>query len=191
MDYSVQMYVRNIRAVYSKASTTDLHEGLTWYDYAKAYARELSEQYGLPLTQIAGIIAAYSINAQWQGTVANVPRFLDGNFEGLQNSYTKSCDILKYGTTPEIICDILKGPKITMFFLNIIGNPDAITIDRHAAKLAGMTDSLTPKRMRELQAAYKIAADTSGITPAQMQAVTWCAWRRLTNATQTYGPNVV
>jgi hypothetical protein len=61
-----------------------------------------------------------------------------------------------------------------------MGCPNRVTVDRHAAAIVGESDADlggNGKAYAEIEAAYAEAAMLRGVTPAQMQAITWCIWR--------------
>lgn len=95
---------------------------------------------------------------------------------------------------------VLSGPKVVPFAQRIIDaaagstGPSSVVIDRHAHDIAlgRVTDDVTRSRnlarkggQRTFAMAYVRAAETlrrtgeaPGITPAELQAVTWVVWRR-------------
>jgi hypothetical protein len=95
---------------------------------------------------------------------------------------------------------VLSGPKVIPFAQRIADaasgtmGPSSVVIDRHAHDIAlgRMTDDATRSRnlarkggQRAFAMAYVRAAETlrrtgeaPGITPAELQAVTWVVWRR-------------
>lgn len=98
---------------------------------------------------------------------------------------------------------IVSGPKVTPFYARIVDaasgaaesmSPGSVVIDRHAHDIAvgRVTDDATRKRGLERKGghlrfamAYVRAAETlqrtgeaPGLTPSELQAVTWLAWRR-------------
>ena len=92
------------------------------------------------------------------------------------------------------ICAILKGNKTVAFFRGIYtdGQCDEITVDGHAFNIwRGLYTSLnevpaiSDKLYKEVSDAYREAAeaiyDLTGAdhSAAQIQAITWVAWRRM------------
>lgn len=111
-------------------------------------------------------------------------------FPGLKANGKKALSIL-VGTPPE---DVVSGPKVTAFF-HAIANPNdprGIVIDRHAFDVA--VGRVMDDRTRGIvlgrkgayesfvrayeRAAEQLQAEFPGITPAEVQAITWVAWRR-------------
>ncbi|MGA1476619.1 MAG: DUF7178 family protein, partial [Prochlorothrix sp.] len=80
----------------------------------------------------------------------------------------------------------LSGPKLQEFYSCIAGINDEVCIDGHAYSIwAGdritLADvpSIGKKLRKEIKADYREAALQAGISPSEMQAITWCAWRRI------------
>ena len=112
----------------------------------------------------------------------DAPDWLPG--PGLGTNKRKAARIL-CGENP---LDVLSGPKVCAFFRNIMGDENAVCVDRHAWAIAhgGALVTLTPKRYLEtadafreasvaLREAYPALADS--LTPAGVQALTWAWWR--------------
>src|SRR5690606_6619528 len=84
--------------------------------------------------------------------------------------------------------DVLKGDKVRSFYLNILGDTDAVTVDRHAPELylgKRVADRARPSVGKRL---YREASDASRTaaaqaprqpTPRDLQAITWLVWRRI------------
>ena len=96
----------------------------------------------------------------------------------------KAWDILAARPDYDGAKTMLKGQKITSFFMDIMGEFN-VTIDGHARNIAygeriGLTDDRTnigKKEYRALQAAYEEAARRVGLMPYQLQAITGGVWR--------------
>jgi hypothetical protein len=78
------------------------------------------------------------------------------------------------------------GHKILSFFDNIVRPREsrAVTIDRHAVAICLNRQpstrelGLTWKAYRDYSRAYEIVANEFRVKPHEVQAVTWCEWRR-------------
>jgi hypothetical protein len=75
---------------------------------------------------------------------------------------------------------VLRGPKVSAFWLNICGNLDVVTVDTWAVRAAGITDDreaqLTLNRKggyERVAAAYQDVAREVGVLPAELQAAVW------------------
>lgn len=193
-----QHNVENIYAVWQLATAEERVAGRQWYPTAKAIAVELASRYGIPANQAVGVLAALSPRNQWSRNVqdaeAVISAFVNGGREQAEAVKTctfgankaKAIKILESGfdTLPAIL-EILSGPKLREFASCIAGLPE-VCIDGHAwaiwhGERVSLKDvpSIGVKLRRQIKADYAQVAANLGETPAAVQAVTWCAWRRL------------
>lgn len=179
--------VENVLGIYHNSTATNLREGLSWYLDAHAFCKTLDPD---NVERAAGIVAALSPMSGWDNNKNKAAQLYrqngDGTGVGMKNNVSKAVRIFN-GESPR---DVLKGDKVTAFF-ETISNPTAQTvkpvIDRHAFDIAvgKKTDDkirgmLSRKGIYDSFAeVYIEAAKIAGIGSAQMQAVTWVAWREI------------
>ena len=184
---------RNILRAYRAASPDEVAQGLAWYTRAQDLAAELDPGH---VARAAAVIATLSPQASWSRNVstarlayrmrrADVTVFADG-LPTTRITAVKAHAILQ--STSDDLDDLVHGPKVRAFWRSIIEpDSDAVTIDRHAFDVA--VGQVVPERIRNnvlkrvgvmetFAQAYRRAAKRAGITPAQMQAITWIYWRR-------------
>jgi len=192
IDHERMIY--NITSVYRDADETQHAEGLLWYPDAQKAAHIIAAKYGIAVYIVVAVIAALSPNNKWTRNVINaemlIAAFLRGDgidavkvstYHAMKN---KAWDILAARPDYDGAKRMLKGQKITSFFMDIMGEFN-VTIDGHARNIAydekvGLTDDRTNIGVREyraLQAAYEEAARRIGLMPYQLQAITWRVWR--------------
>lgn len=179
----------NVLSVYRRASFDAFSDGMLWYEDAHNYARTLDSE---RFHRAAGVIAALSPRSPWNNNKRKAAQFYDRprtavkgqpNGIGLSMSVNKAHAII----TGTDALDVLTSPKVRAFFLTIVdphGN-HAPVIDRHAFDIAvgEITNDDTRKqldRKGEYDAfalCYIQAGDAAGISPSQMQAITWMQWR--------------
>ncbi len=186
--------IHNIVSVYRDADETQHAEGLLWYDNAQKAAYRIALKHDVPVYIVAAVIAALSPNNKWSRNVTNADALIgafisgDGLLSVKVSTYNamkrKAWDILAARPDYDGAKRMLKGQKITSFFMDIMGEFN-VTIDGHARNIAygervGLTDDRTnigKKEYRALQAAYEEAARRVGLMPYQLQAITWRVWR--------------
>jgi hypothetical protein len=195
--------LRNILAVYFQATPVDIQEGTVWYNNAHAICKGLSIRYNLPLSTVVGVVSALSPNNKWDRNIVDAENLIKAYCMGYD--YPKVCT---FGgnkdkaitmleceiDSSDNICAILKGNKTVAFFRGIYtdGQCDEITVDGHAFNIwRGLYTSLnevpaiSDKLYKEVSNAYKAASeaiyDLTGAdhSAAQIQAITWVAWRRM------------
>lgn len=94
-----------------------------WYVQAHRFCAGLASTYNRPIEQVAAIVAVYSMRTSWQDNQNRVIRYLASNGQdhaGTMVQYGKIFDIESVGTDVNAIRKILRGPKITRFFHNIL-----------------------------------------------------------------------
>jgi hypothetical protein len=171
-----------IIAIYRAATAAQLAEGTDWYSAARTFSIGLAERYGLTLEQAAGIVAAISPRLPWDRNMAYADLLMrTGDCPTLKGNKAKAVRILS-GERP---LDVLGGAKVRAFYLAILGDPDAVVVDRHAFDVAygAVTDDRTRKALDRVGGydgyanAYRAAATALGTTAVVVQAVTWVVWR--------------
>jgi len=172
--------VANIIAVFQSADHSAHVAGTRWYRVARDHAASMATHHNVSLETAAAVIAHTSAGTSWSVNLR------------------AANDVLGYGDTPEpiyranviraltaVVSDTpiatLKGLKTRNFALNILGNENAVTIDRWALRVAtGEYDQNALKRVGAYDAmarCYRIAAKRCGVSPSTMQAITWVAIR--------------
>lgn len=191
--------VSNILSVYNNATADDLREGLAWYLTAHNWCRVQAGSHRPHLiARNAGIVAALSPMNAWGNNKRKAEELISRrgritvergkpNGIGIGANVEKAIAIYN-GADP---LDILRGDKVRAFYQTILDPLADIdpVIDRHAFDIAvgERTDDkrrgvLSRKGVySEFAAAYRDAARVAGIGAAQMQAVTWIAWRNMHN----------
>jgi hypothetical protein len=171
-------------SVYNAASAEDIREGLVWYPRAYALATLLDPE---NIARACGIIAVLSPKQHWNVNKMYAEHvYATGSAAGCgMGQNTSKAQRIFDGEDP---FDVVRGPKVTAFFNNILDPAHAIpAIDRHAFDIAvgEVTDdkrrgALSKKGVYDSFANVFIdAANIAGIFPSQMQAVTWVTWRRI------------
>ena len=182
--------VRNVTRVFRTATPKQLDSGLSWYLSANTIANALGETHGIGVHKAAGVLAALSPLRSWADNVNLGARFIAAG--GL----TEGAFALSLGKAQAILdgADILKtlnGNKTKAFYACIATNglTDLVCIDRHAYDVAtntrhtDTTRVITDKRYKAAVSAYNGAAVILSrelgypVSGAQVQAVTWLAWR--------------
>jgi hypothetical protein len=182
--------VRNITRVFRDATPAQFEDGLVWYETAYTIADALSVAHDVPVSRVAGIISAFSPRNSWGANINGASRFVasQGMTGGhTQDNVNKALKILD-GANPE---KTLNGLKTVAFYECIMsrGLTLSVCIDRHAFDIATNTRNteesrkITAPNFRACVTAYRKASVILSrelgypVSPAQVQAVTWVAWR--------------
>ena len=190
--------VENIKAIYQLSTLLEKQNGLSWYPDASQIALNLADRYEISEPQAIGVLAALSPRNRWERNIEDASRLIAAYLAGGEEQalLTKVCTFTsnkkkairilqsKHAGHDDVLA-ILSGPKLREFYSCIAGF-DNICIDGHAfciwqGERTGLKDvpAIGVKLRREIKADYKAAADELGMTGSALQAVTWCAWRRI------------
>jgi len=189
--------INSILRFYTLATIAETNEGVQWYNEANKYCRELATRFNITISQVAGIIAAFSPQCGWQENKRFALSFLINSTKVMGNEVrtSKAQKILTLTSEADIYNALSinnEAWKTKAFFLNIL-NPDLITdvtIDRHAIaiciqstnstkSLSNNYGKLTVIQYRFFEKCYAKAALQLDILPQQLQAIVWTVYRRL------------
>lgn len=183
----------NVTRVFRLAAPEQHAAGFDWYADAYATAHEFAATYNVTPEVAAGVIAATSPLNSWVANVSIARRMLASKgtlTTGYLGSGLAKARAIMAGSP---IIETLHSEKISAFYACIVSNglTDEVCIDRHAYDIAvneRNTDVTRPtikgKRYAAVADAYVRAARIlsreagADISPAQVQAITWVAWRR-------------
>ncbi len=148
-------------------------QGADWYPAARREARRLARQYNHGLVPVVGAIAALSPRKRWTANITAAESVLRGQrpLATFYRSYDKARRIVDWGEHPETV---LRGPKESSFYRNILGDTDTVTIDSWMLRSAGWPrDTVSPKQYRDIAEALTAAAGTLDVQPRTLQAALW------------------
>lgn len=190
----------SILAVYFQGQTNEIIKGEKWYSDALDFCRTIAGNYDLPLSSVAGIVAALSPNNKWERNLADAENLISAYVSGgldhassvkvstYNGNKIKALSILSGGEP----LNILGGLKVRAFYGCIMGE-NSVCIDGHAYAiwrgehiLTTKTPKISTKLYSAITADYIKATDTiNAITgnhylPCQIQAITWIVWHRIT-----------
>lgn len=180
----------NILRVYHQATADEIREGLEWYSKANADASSLDTDH----RTACGIIAAVSPGLKWSVNVEVARRIINGqSIAGLGRVWPpnqRKAQRILSGESPEVVLHEKKdsGFKVRAFYACLINpaNWFDVCIDGHAFGIwsgkripLDKIPNITPKRYRRIADDYAIVAESVGLLPNQLQAITWVVWRRL------------
>ena len=201
------MSIHRLYRLYDLATENEKQNGRRWYKKAGAEIAELAIQHHTTTKVAAGVVAALSPSTRWDTNLADAARVLSVGLSpyGLADYY--ECKVTTYNSNkvkafaiaecrfiPGEPSDILRGPKVTAFYLNLIGDSSVLTLDSHAynafcgfratsSDLPGMRAQLA----RDARKAYFQAAEVKGETVAGFQAIIWLTWKARIDAGKVAG----
>lgn len=176
----------NILSFYHKSSNEDRRD---WYAEANLFAKELSEQYDISISICVGVISALSPVKTWsQNKICADKMIAVGKSNHMKQFENKAKEILSSDGSDNAILEILRGSKISSFYLNIMypSNSENVTIDRHALSVSlgkWITDEdyrgMTKVQYKFFVDCYKYTAKQIEISPLLLQSSTWEVFRKI------------
>lgn len=184
-DY-VREYARRIEEAYGAAVATmppaDTLQALSWYRIEAERLARMASELALPVATVIAAAATLSPATSWHLLMLDLPRFLREALAGVEKPASAT-----YGANRSKAARIVRdrlgigavtGPKVSAFARALSGDPSAVVVDRHAARIAtGEDDRATvPALMyRACARAYRRVAERAGVEPAGLQALVWTA----------------
>lgn len=180
-EYRATDYTEGLRDTLARATATDWDAGTGWYRTARATAEDMAREYGTDTDTAARVLAVLSPNLRWaqnvQAARAVLAEYRYGTAivsrGGYWANYAKASRIARGET------DLLRGPKVTRFHANIMGDDVEVTVDVWALRAVGCwqdaPDNLA--HYHAVAAAYSIVAREYNVSPPALQAVAWAVIR--------------
>jgi len=161
-----------------------------WYSDANSWADLMSQNRDITVSHVCGVIAALSPLKTWQQNLKLSAKMIQTR---KSVGHTRLCNkkalyVLKSDGSDESILEILKGNKISAFYLNIKypKNGKYLTIDRHALScLLGywVTDDdyrgITKSQYEFFVQVFQWTAQSLNVNPLLLQSSTWVRWRKI------------
>ena len=178
---NVEQVVKRISRTFNKATAEQISDGLFWYTEATDLVHYLagsSSRY--TEDQVAAAMAHLSPRLRWKQNVEaitelvlndTIPNYvMSGPAERARKALVASNPEATFGK---------KAKKTLNFSRNCSGCPQSVTVDVWAANVVGVAESeLKLVGVYDAIAhCYRLAAKRAGVTPAQMQAITWIVVR--------------
>lgn len=162
-------------------------EGKAWYPEAWRICRGLSNGYGISPERVAAIMAVTSPRARWQKNVDATYMIIEDSFKP-QHKRRSSYGILKANAHKGfLVADDryysrhVTGPKVSNFYLNILGHTDPITVDSIMSKAAGFGSDVNNSIRMTVEQGVRVLAETFNTNNRDMQAAIWIAYRGSAN----------
>lgn len=193
-------YESRLLSWYERASKDDLAAGMSWYEDAQEFCRDLAAGTRYSVAQVAACLAVLSAQTAWRANKSNLRAVVQWHAAGemplgyvpgyfISGAQLRKCAAIldgKHGATVETLRGHICGRgyyKTQNFFLNLVGQYDRVCMDTWMARAClgtGRRDGTQAPHGRRYQAmeqAAIYAAHRAGIPAAVFQAVVWTAIR--------------
>lgn len=168
------------------ARRPDLLARPAWYLAEGERVRAAARAAGVDEHRAVMAAATLPPAVRWEDLVRRLPAFLRAfrlaavlgiqdtaripRFPGYRSNVLKAWRILAGDHGP-------RGPKVSRFALNLAGDESPVTVDRWAARAAGLPELGGTAWYRRIEEAYRSAARALRLPPSRLQAVLWVAVR--------------
>jgi len=172
---------RKLIALYDQASPAIRRRGRSWYPETNRRLREIAERTGATPAHAAAVFSIVSPMVQVMTALDWTEQILAGErtYGAFHSQSTKIARALASSKPVYYI----SGPKVNPFYRAIQGDTSALVLDRWALYAAGhpeRSSSVTKSAWREIEAAYRSAAELCGETVRAFQAIVWIVVRETT-----------
>ena len=176
-----RMSTECLAETYSLATPDQIARGRAWYDTYRAACDEIAAEHETPLDAVVATACITSADAQLAANVGWTRRAVASGGAEAAGRYPNTMQaryapILDGSVPPED--GLGNGPKVRAFYRAILGDPDAVVLDRWALRAAGHhRDTATPKQYQRIADEYRAAAAAVGERPRDFQAIVWIVTR--------------
>lgn len=165
---------------YARATDEQRERGRAWYARMRQACEGIAKDTGVPLARVAATAAITSPDAQLSTNLAWTRKACETRGDAAVGRYPNAMAAryrpILAGAVPP--ADGVGGPKVTAFYRAIMGDADAIVLDRWALRAVGHPrDTATPRQYERLAAVYADIAAQVGEHPRDFQAIVWIVLR--------------
>lgn len=190
--------VMRVLQAYENASSEDKFHGMVWYDDALLACEDLTADIPYGVEQIAGVMATVSPGMVWDENETAPKRIIDLHWNGIPTGEWTGFSTYPHNLEKaERILDedlsAIKGDKVTNFYRAIMGDTQAVTVDRWMVRIVmddprygtaggGTKDKATMSSSKTYYAIAEAITESArliGINPRELQAITWTYYRRM------------
>lgn len=179
---SVETLTRRILRTFDRATASDIEAGSRWYPEMGTHCHTLGHIYGVRSELVAAVVSHLSPRLQWKRNVTAAVELLadpETRPNGIMTgNYSRARSALLDDWDNPV--DSFNGAKTRCFYLNILGDTEAVTVDVWACNVVGVDPETELGRKGIYDAvehAHRLAARRRGVEPSTMQAVTWVVAR--------------
>jgi len=161
-----------------------VQQGKDWYPNAWEFCKFASHYHAVTPERVAAMLAVTSPRARWsKNTLAvamlledmKVPEYKRQKHYGILGANARKGMLV---ANDRYYSRHVTGPKVTNFYLNILGHTQPVTVDSIMSKAAGYGSDVNNKIRAEVTEACVALGTVLDLSPRDTQAAVWCAYRR-------------
>ena len=161
-----------------------IEQGKDWYPKAWDFCKQAGRWYDVTPERVAAIVAVTSPRARWskniEATVGILqdmhrPMFKRQSYYGVLRRNAEKGMLV---ANDRYYSRHVTGPKVSNFYLNILGYQEPVTVDSIMSKAAGYGSDVNMSIRDEVQDACRTLGSVLDLSPRDAQAAVWIAYRR-------------
>jgi hypothetical protein len=160
-----------------------IREGKAWYPFAWKICLDASKQYQVTPERVAALLAVTSPRARWERNIEATRMILE-DARKPDYQHRSSYGILGASVAKGMLVANdryysrhVTGPKVSNFYLNILGWQEPVTVDSIMSKAAGYGSDVNNRIRTEVTDAVNTLSEVIGLSPRDTQAAVWIAYR--------------
>lgn len=163
--------------LYREGTDAQRERGRAWYPATRRKCAAIARQHGSTTARVAAVLAITSpdvqlvTNLRWARAWAESPGTKVGRYPGRM---VAQCWKAWHAPQPS---QHVRGDKVRPFYDAIMGDTDALVLDRWALRLATGSAATTVGNRRAAEALYREAAEELGESVRDLQAIIWTIGR--------------
>lgn len=159
-------------------------QGETWYLDAWQFCIDAGKWYDVTPERVAAIVSVTSPRARWSKNIEATnailqdmrrPQYKRRSYYGILPANAAKGMLV---ANDRYYSRHVTGPKVTNFYLNILGHTEPVTVDSIMSKAAGYGSDVNNKIRAEVVEACHTLGSVLDMTPRDTQAAVWVAYRR-------------
>jgi len=160
-----------------------VEQGRAWYPAAWRHCIDMGKWYDVTPERVAAMLAVTSPRARWSKNVEATtmllqdmrrPEYKRRKYYGVLNRNAIKGMLI---ANDRYYSRHVTGPKVTNFYLNILGHTEPVTVDSIMSKAAGYGSDVNNKIRAEVVEACHALGSVFNMTPRDTQAAVWIAYR--------------
>jgi hypothetical protein len=161
-----------------------IEQGRAWYPNAWNICKQYGSWYNVSPERVAAIIAVTSPRARWSKNIEATTAILQDMHRPEYKRRTSYGILGRSAAKGMLVANDryynrhVTGPKVTSFYLNILGHTEPITVDAIMSRAAGFGSDVRVGMRTKIEVAIRSLSDVFGTTPRDTQAAVWIAYRR-------------
>lgn len=167
-------------ALYADATPEQRQRGRDWYPAYRRHCARIARETGAPIRRAVATAAILSPDAQLRTNLDWARTACQSRGAAAVGRYPNAmraryAPVLTGDCAPSDACT---GDKVRNFYRAILGDPDAVVLDRWALRAVGFErKSPTPLQYARIAETFREAAAAVGETPRDFQAIVWIVLR--------------